>query len=422
MAQEIINIGAAPNDGTGDDLRSGATKINNNFSELYSYISSGKFKIIESISDLPTPVSDVITLEADTSYMFINDLDLSGNRLVGASNTAILGTSSETSRLTSTGLGAGVALFSTNWTTPIQNIAFYDVDTALDIDGTGNNAAIDWDKFNIVNVPNIGTVDTVENWILTNSAFLNSKGLVFTGTIGTIGIANSLFTGDGAVGNIIELDASCVITRRFRPIYSSFVAFGSTVGIDVDVSATIPTESYILDTVNFSGGGTYLTGVDETSNKSLFVNCVGIVNTAVNGQLYMQNNATATTIAATNTFYKVSGTTTPSADNSKFLHSDNRLTCDATIERKYLIQASLSFSAGNNNICEFGFYDSKLGGIRTPSRIKSTANGAGRQEGVTFFCVVQYSQGDYLEIHCANTTSTTNITVTDLNFTITEIK
>lgn len=36
MAREIIDIGTAANDGTGDDLRTGATKINNNFQELYS--------------------------------------------------------------------------------------------------------------------------------------------------------------------------------------------------------------------------------------------------------------------------------------------------------------------------------------------------------------------------------------------------
>ena len=36
MAREIIDIGTAANDGTGDDLRTGATKINNNFQELYA--------------------------------------------------------------------------------------------------------------------------------------------------------------------------------------------------------------------------------------------------------------------------------------------------------------------------------------------------------------------------------------------------
>ena len=36
MTQEIINIGAQPNDGEGDPLRTAFQKINNNFSQLYS--------------------------------------------------------------------------------------------------------------------------------------------------------------------------------------------------------------------------------------------------------------------------------------------------------------------------------------------------------------------------------------------------
>jgi hypothetical protein len=36
MTQEIINIGTVPNDGEGDPLRTAFTKINNNFTQLYS--------------------------------------------------------------------------------------------------------------------------------------------------------------------------------------------------------------------------------------------------------------------------------------------------------------------------------------------------------------------------------------------------
>lgn len=111
-----------------------------------------------------------------------------------------------------------------------------------------------------------------------------------------------------------------------------------------------------------------------------------------------------------------------SADNSKYSHSNNRLTNNANISRKYLIQANLSFSSGNNDVCEFGFYDSKLATIRTPSRTKATANASGRAENVSFACVVSHSNGDYLEIHASNNSSVANITVSDLNFVITEIK
>lgn len=36
MAQQLINIGTSPNDGSGDSLRTAFSKINNNFTELYN--------------------------------------------------------------------------------------------------------------------------------------------------------------------------------------------------------------------------------------------------------------------------------------------------------------------------------------------------------------------------------------------------
>lgn len=40
MAKQTIDIGSAANDGTGDDLRTGATKINQNFDELYTDVAT----------------------------------------------------------------------------------------------------------------------------------------------------------------------------------------------------------------------------------------------------------------------------------------------------------------------------------------------------------------------------------------------
>ena len=377
---------------------------------------------IGSKSDFPPAASGVITLTAGKTYLVTTAVDLEGDRLETSGVCNLLGLSSEISSVTSTGLGVGIPLVTSAWTLVIENITIKDVDTAVSINGTTRLVALDWENLNFQNVPSVGTINTCDNFIFDTAAFLSSKGLILTGTIGTVAINNTLLSGDGAAGNIVELDASCIITRRFRVIYTSVVAFGSTVGINVNASATIPTESYILDTVNFAGGGTYISGVDASSNDALFINCKDITNSAANGQLYMQNNAVATTVSLTDTFYKIAGTTTASTDNSKFSHSNNRLTCDAVINRKYLIQCSLSFTASNGNVCEFGFYDSQLAAVRAPSRIKSTANAAGRAEGVTFFCVVVMDETDYLEIHCANTSATTNITVDQMNFTITEIR
>jgi hypothetical protein len=379
-------------------------------------------KIKEIEYTLPSAVGGIVTLQAGKTYLISEPIDLQGDRIVAGGVCNLFGTSSETASITSTGLGVGVPLLTSDFTIVLESITIKNVDTAIAIDGNVNLVALDWRNVNFENVPNVGVINTCDNFIFDTSAFLGAQGLRFTGTIGTVAMNNSLFRGLGSAGKIIELDASCTITRRFRIIYSSVVAFGSTVGIDVNTSAIIPIEAYILDTVNFSGGSSYLSGVDNTNNKALFVNCVGITNTAVNGQLFMQNNATATTISNTSDFFKIEGTTTASPDNAKFTHSDNRLTCDAVIQRKYLIQCTLSFAAGATNVCEFGFYDSQLVAVRTPSRTKATANAGGRAENVNFVCVVSMKQGDFLEVWAKNTSATTNITVDQLNFVITEIK
>lgn len=53
MTQQTINVGATANDSTGDPLRTAFTKINANFTELYSkpdYISKTQLKSVVAAS------------------------------------------------------------------------------------------------------------------------------------------------------------------------------------------------------------------------------------------------------------------------------------------------------------------------------------------------------------------------------------
>ena len=377
-------------------------------------IGSGDIVFVTAKSDLPTPVSNVITLENNITYYFTTTIDLLGDRLVGGQNTVILGASSENSRIKSTGLGVGVALFTTEWTTPIRHITFQDVDTALDIDGSVNPPlALDWTGVNFLNVPNIGKIDTADNWIYSKGAFLNSQNLQFDGSHGTIGIDNSIFVGSGSAGNILDVLSTATITRRFRLIYSSVVAFGSSVGINVDVSATIPTEGYILDTINFSGGGTYLSGVDYTDNKTRFVNSKGIDNTAEIGNYFMTNNATTTTISTVDTPVKALGTTTANTINQKFTHTDNRLTYVGALIRDFQVTATISLTSGNNKV--IGVYVAKNGTVITSSEMYSTTSGSGRAESVTCQTILELNENDYVEIWVENSSNADDVTVEYLN-------
>ena len=379
-------------------------------------VANGKVVFVSSKNDFPTAESSVITLIDNITYFIAADIDLNGDRLVGGSDTTIIGGSSENCSITSTGLGVGVPLFTTEWTTQIRHITFKDVDTAIAINGNINPpVALDWTGVNFLNVPEIGIIQNCSNFIFTKGAFINSGGISFDGTIGTVAFNNSLFDCDSA-NTIFDLQAGLTITRRFRIIYSSIIALSGETAISLNASATIPNEGIILDTCNFSGGGTYLTGIDFQDNEALFVNNVGITNSKEIAQYYMNGNATVTTVSSSGVAYKVAGTTINGALTSKFTHTNNRATYTGSITRPFYVTATLSVESGNNNV--IGIYISKNGTILTDSEVYITTNAGGRAEAATVQTLTTLEDTDYIEIFVENDTSTTNITVTDLNVII----
>lgn len=76
MAQQVINVGNNPNDGTGDGLRNAYIKCNQNFSELYSQIRSNvPASSIGSVGD----TAGGIVYSSDYLYVCYADYDGSSN-------------------------------------------------------------------------------------------------------------------------------------------------------------------------------------------------------------------------------------------------------------------------------------------------------------------------------------------------------
>lgn len=373
------------------------------------------FVYVEGLSDLPTAVSGVITLADNTTYFITTTVDLLGARLVAGQNTTIIGGSSENCRIKSTGL-TGTALITSEWSLPIRNITI-EAQTALDLDANGNaNQALDWFGVNFTDCTNVGTIANYTNFIAADSALLNSANLTFDGSFGTIGFSQCLFDGR-ANQTIITLPSTLTITRRFRVIYSSFVVLSGETGINVNTSATIPVDSYILDTVNFSGGGTYISGVPYTDNKALFVNCKGVSNSNEISTYYMNGNATLTDIVTTDVAVKIAGTTTGGSITQKFTNTNNRATYTGALNKTFLVGAVASVTSASTND-QIGFYVAKNGVVITDSEIYVTTNASSRAESVSIQGVVELSTNDYIEIWVENKTDTSDVTVTNLNVII----
>lgn len=378
-------------------------------------ISTDKIKFIGTKADFPAPVSGVITLEAGVTYFITGIIDLLGDRLVAGNNTVIIGGSSENCILKSTGLDASTALLSSNFSLPMRNVTLT-AGTALNLDATGNStAALDWFGVNFLDCPTVGTIKTYSNFIMADCALLNSAGMTFDGTFGTIGGSQCLFSGR-AGATTMAYASTLTVTRRIRWVYSSWVAFGGATALDVSVLATIPVESYILDTCNFSGGATYTAGVLYTDNKAFFSNCKGITNSSEIGQMYVTNNATATTIGAANVFVKAAGTTTENAINQKFSHTSNRLTYTGGLNRSFRVTVVCSLAANNGNLVQARI--AKNGVTLAESESQATISANGRSENIKSQTLVELTTNDFLELWVANSAANVNITASEINMIV----
>jgi hypothetical protein len=256
--------------------------------------------------------------------------------------------------------------------------------------------------------------------VLSDSALLNSGGYSFDGTIGTIGVSNCLFNPmAGTTG--INILPTCNVSRRLRIIYSSFVVSPGETGVNFSTSATVGDEKYILDTINFSGGGTYTSGITNTSNKALFINCVGIANTATRGFMYMINNTVDTPVGVSNVnvWVKALGTTTADTANSKFNHSNNRLTYTGAFNTSFLVTVNTAVRSSNSNQ-NISIGIAKNGIILANSEMTIRTSTSNQEHPGSTQYVIDLVLNDYLELFVKNSQSP-DVRVSDLNFSVIKI-
>ena len=370
-------------------------------------------KFITQKSDFPSPTGGIITLESNTTYFILYwDINLTWDRLVCWQNTSIIGGSSDNSILRSTWLSAGTALITSNWTISMKFLSITH-GTALNLNATWNaNQEIHWMDVNFVNCATIWTIQNYVTFIHSDSEYINSQGITFTGTFDYIDFRDILFDCSTA-GTSIILPSTLTISNKIEILNCSFTTLPGETSLNVSTSAVIPNDSYILDSVSFSWGGTYITWVQYNDVKALFINCKPINNTGNTSQYYMPDNTTATVVSAIDTFYKIAWTTTSSWITQKFTNTNNRATYTWTFIGLYKVTAYLTFTSGNANVVRARI--AKNWTTTTSSESKSTVNAGWRSENLPISDILSLSTWDYIEVFVANGSAVNNITVSELN-------
>lgn len=378
--------------------------------------STSKYIEVDSLSDLPSAVSGVITLLDGYTYMLNTDIDLSGSR-IDSSNAIVnlYGRSSETSGLTSTGLTAGTPLITSNTTIKLANLTIEEVDTGLSLN-KASVMALDWIGVNFVNIPNLWNLGDFDNLILETCVISNCNNGLIEGEFDSFVCKDSLLGGDGLAGNLLDFTATSIVNRRIRIQDSPIVVTGDTTGIQLNSSAAINDESFILKYNNFTGNGTYLGDTDYTSNKSDFIDNVGIQGTNSISWLYMNSNATETVLTQ-DTPTKILGTTTSDSITSGFTNTNNRITYTRAKTRLFNITSILTFpTVSDIDAYIFTHYKNGLEITGTAqTQVTDVTNNGTQGYHVTLQSIVSLETNDYIEVYVENTQDNTNITITDLS-------
>lgn len=383
----------------------------------WNHLIAPTYVVVNTKADLPEAVSGVVTLEDDALYLLTGIIDMEGDRIVCGSNNTLVGGSANTCGLLFSGGGSDTWITGTSSLSLRYLQLIAETGTLFDLDNGGTDVLL-WTGIRIINTPTIGTIQNYQNVVWKDQIIFNSANLTLDGTFASFVAETALFDGRSGQTTII-VPSTATFTRRFRMLYTAFQVDSGETGINFSTSATIPDESYILDNVSFAGAGTYLSGLTHTSNKALFFNCVGITNSNAVTQFYMTANATTTTIGSSGTFVKVAGTTTEvSAVTQKFDNAtSNRAEYTGAFPGSFLVTVFASMTSGNNQDLRMRVAVNGTTLAESTSRFQTSGSGAASNIGAQ--AMVSLTSNDYVEIFVANDTAANNITVTDLNVTIT---
>ena len=268
MAKSVINVGTAANDGTGDNLRAGATKINANSDELYNAIGDGTTlkDIVNSNLELDVPNDNAKINKVSFHASTLNQMNaISPSTYHGAMLHVHEGGSVYVAHagawhklLLDASAGA-----ITNYTDPLKNVAYVgninslsDVDTTSSPPQTGNVLKWDggkWAPGTDATSGGGGTdADTLDGQ--DGSYYLNYNNLNNRPTVPSS--LTDLSISDGQSGQVLTTDGSGTFT------FTTISAGGNqNVFATVDADTGTTTANSTTDTLTVAGGANIATSI-----------------------------------------------------------------------------------------------------------------------------------------------------------------
>lgn len=308
MAQEIINVGPAPNDGQGDPLRTAFTKTNNNFSQLFaaggvSGISNGTSnitilqdaQILMSSANVPnvivvtsTGATVKGTLVANSAISAIGNITagqffvgngsqltgvvsvaaaalLTGNTLsANVVNSSLTGVGTLTSLSVAGNIVGGNINSTSGQISTGGNVTGANVNSGGAVNASGNvtggniittgSVSVDGE---VSAVGNITGAYLIGNGSQISGLTVNSNAALLTGTTLSSNVVNSSLQTVGTLNSLVvsnALGGSGNVTSNNVNVGTSVSATGNITGGNINTGGTVSSSGTIIATGNITGG------------------------------------------------------------------------------------------------------------------------------------------------------------------------
>lgn len=386
--------------------------------------------VIRRAEDFPEPNMDnEIELLPNTVYTLVGEINIGNNRLILSNNTTLKSYGEMSSSLVSS--TTGILLNGQGCSFRINNIS---IDApAAQVYGFSCLAGDAVARITNVNVnaSTLGTIDNYREFSIRGGGLinLNGNGLTLIGTFSRLSLSKlSIERFDGVLIDldealfrridIKEVDIDTSSTRTNTLIRSDLPNGGNL--ISGGLAFVMNNNVYSSDDTNPPIG---VVGVSPGDSGWFFTNNSTIPDSKRSGTIELLGNTTETTITTVGEYTIPEGTTAlDSALSQRFIQSDNfklQYIDDKIFYGFTFAQISCFKAGGSPEDYSFRLYRTR-DSVTEPVGVPVTVSIRNVTTSITLTNMIQVFPDDHFELRVACETSTTGITIRDMQFNISE--
>lgn len=387
------------------------------------------FKLLKSLSDFPTPVGDVITLEDGIAYSVSGNIDISPNRIVvnGADN--ISGSSATHDGITTSNTGA---LFTvTSGILRLRSISLSGGGSMLDVTSPSSSGVNFITECLVNDFPSgLGSLVDFPIFFLGSVLFTNVTGGFSLSTTSPAGPATPFFIADTvsltlSTGTFIDLGTSALAGVTIENSPTLFAASGSTVLSGLANSGNFVNGFAGIKNNVFVGAGDYINNITNLDLRWDFQGNrggKGTEDTHSDSYIYIASGDEAATSIGIgdgdNGNPKIINGTFTSEISDRFTNTAaGRMTYIGIEDSSFMVSANFSAQPSSGSNKDYSFYIALNGAVITASRGTRNLDSVNPQ-GVSLSANIAMSTNDFVEMFVENNSDTTNITVSGASFSI----